>query len=91
VARNIREKKVWQCIFPLQIGDRVRIVSASYYDKAEKLFIGRTGTISYATRFWKGPIDDIFVTLDHAAKGVFHEVHLHRGDVVRIKERKKRK
>ena len=76
---------VWNKLFPLVIGDRVRIIKVSTYEMRHRpIFLGRTGMIS-----WKHN-HDIFVKFDHIVRSVFTEIHLFDTDVVRIKARKKK-
>lgn len=78
--------KLWQKLFPLKLGDRVRIVSTSRYPPSslgEQLFKGKYGRISYITPDRTG----MFVMLDHSPRRIFREVQVSEDDIVRVRSR----
>jgi len=87
---------IWTKLFPLKIGDRVKIIKTSQYPNwkhrdnelyDKNPFIGKYGTIDWID----GEQKEAFVALDHAVAGTFSEVHVCIEDIRLVKPRRKQK
>ena len=83
----MKKSHVWDRLFPLAEGERVRIVKVSTWcpDETRKKLIGRVGEIS---RIWNTAESGVSVTLDHKLDGS-KEVYLRIWDIKRLRRIRK--